>query len=298
MGVGLQDKLNKFQFERTVDWRIRFETLDFEIKAMGIDNPAAARIAEKLGTILYDGYLFAQSCEFTPGMVTYKQDQQIGYYNSSLSFPSLQFTLYLDAHMVIEQALQIWCMSGYMADGTMPINLNAEAICKYQVVNPVQRIRVQRISPFKVKRAFLGLLYDVPGQGAIGGMGSTGSSVADALDRNKIRYNESVLEWYTFDAYLQAEPKYSGTSDSTGFRTASLICNVAGFERGHPLTVGADESDRRQTAEDRRRGMMRQALKSNPDLDKETLMEALAGEEGAAATVSAPNTNYPWMIGR
>jgi len=112
MGVGLQDKLNKFQFERTVDWRIKFVKLFDEMIQMG---GVAMGIGERLkNDVLYDGYLFAQSCEFTPGMVTYKQDQQVGYYNSSLSFPSLQFTLFLGINYLAPQRNS----AGIRADST------------------------------------------------------------------------------------------------------------------------------------------------------------------------------------
>jgi hypothetical protein len=285
MGVGLQDKLNKFQFERTVDWRVKFPSLFREMRAMG---GQAAKIANLLtgpdlshnGGILYDGYLFAQSCEFTPGMVTYKQDQQAGYYNSNLSFPDLKMTLYTDAGMLIEQALQIWCMSGFMTDGTMPVNLDSASIAKYKIVNPVQEIEVQRIAPFNVTRAFLGLLYDAPGQGAM--------SMID-LDRNKIKYNDTVRQWYSFKAYLQAEPKFSGTAESAGFRTAALICNVVGFERGNPLTVG--QPDR---ATDR--AVFNYAVSSGSD--PETAAEALGFDLAANATSATRGSSDSWVRGR
>jgi len=59
--------------------------------------------------------------------------------------------LFLDANMLIEQALQIWCMSGYMADGTMPVNLGQKQndYSKYQIVNPVQEIEVHGIASYR-----------------------------------------------------------------------------------------------------------------------------------------------------
>jgi hypothetical protein len=287
MGVGLQDKLNQFQFERTVDWRVKFVSLFDEMKAMG---GSAEAIANALtDRVLYNNYLFAQNCEFVPGMVTYQKDQVPGYYTSSLSYPPLKMTLYLDADMLIEQALQVWCMSGYMADGTMPINMNIKdgSITKYQVINPIQEIEVQRIRPFNVTRSFLGLLYDMPGQNMLNKIPGVGSAVADALDRNKVRYADAVLQWYSFKAYLQAEPKFSGTAESNGFRTAALICNVVGFERGNPLTARAVVPPTVQTPLQ----TLDQALADNP-------VGALGKETMQTAKISTRSQNKSWQEGR
>lgn len=247
--IGLQRALNRFQFERTVDWRVSFPELPLDLKGMG---GKAESVGKQMEDILFEGteteghhWVYATQCSFIPGMVTTQATNSIqGYYDSKLSFPNPSVTLYLDANMVIEQALQIWCASSFLANGCMPLipkgtsRADRNSICReYQIANPVQKIRVERIRPFRISKAFASLIYDVPGSsseilGKIPGV----SQAQDWLNRNRVS-TSNVMEWYDFYAYLAGEPKFSG-NEQASFRTATLTFNVVEFERKFPMTRG------------------------------------------------------------
>lgn len=252
MALGLQRDLNKFQFERTVDWRVSFPELTEDIKLMGKPTSALADTAEKM---LYRGgknkapYIFATGCSFIPGMITTRTAAQNGYVDSGISFQNLSITLYTDASMIIENLLQIWCASSFLENGCMPVfpegenysKAKKDFIQKYQIINPVQKVVVERITPFRLGKALVSLIYDVPGVSAASNLPIVGGAfgvVEDFLDRNKISDNE-IQEEYTFNAYLASEPHFNGNADDQ-FRSVQLSLNVTGFERKRALTEGKE----------------------------------------------------------
>lgn len=196
MPLGLQHALNRFQFERTVDWRVRFPNL-IEL----IPNSVLKEDFSKYG-------FFAKSVTLPSSLVEVDNDPQlVGFFQSKLVQPTLTIDLFTDGEGLIESALRIWNRAAFSNEGYMPqASIRGD---KSYAAKAVQEIHVDRINPVnmdEVKASFE----------------STPETTANLVNYKKL------LE-YRFLGYLARLPNYTG-QNSASIRTVNIEVKVVSMQ--------------------------------------------------------------------
>jgi len=187
MALGFQKTLNRFQFERTVDWRVRFPDLSVIDPSLATDFP--------------DGYFFAKSVAIPTSLIEIEDDKQlVGFYQSRLVQPTLKIELYTDGNGRIETALRVWNRAAFTNEGYMP-SPTGNTSDSYPG-QALQRVIVARINPVNLEE------------------------VKKSFNSNGDSFDYDILEGYLFRGYLAKLPEYIGQQGSASIRTVSLTIKV------------------------------------------------------------------------
>jgi len=223
MAVGIQGNLNKFKFERNVDWRISFPDL-FNLGKL-----------EQADGIMGLNWCFAKSVAFPVSLIDVDSDVLTGFYKSIIVSPVVTTEIYVDSEGMIENALRLWNLAAFTDDGFMPpprVESPPEGSSLTDFA--VQRIIISKINPISETKAMEVLRKKAA-------MRSAGSE--DSAENEEEFNSIHAIETYTFWGYLAKVPDYSGDS-SARIRTLLLTFKVTnvGRETGHSTKYVTDKS--------------------------------------------------------
>lgn len=190
--------LHTFQFERSIDWRVRIPNLVFLEPKLKLINPS--------------GYFFCKSVTFPTSDIEVVDDPKLGIpgsYNSKKVVPTVTLSIYSDNEHLIEKALVKWNTLSFDEEfGSMPLS---SSIIDPLSQSPVMRILIDRINPVDIK-----------------------SVAANLVTPLNIDFPLIVIDTYQFDGYLSKAPSYEGV-ETASIRTLGLSIKVI---RSKQLVVG------------------------------------------------------------
>ena len=131
MALILKD-LHQFQFERSIDWRVRI--------------PFLSVIEPEILTVFPTGDFFCRSVDYPTSEISVIDDNLglPGSYKSVKTVPDIRIELFSDSALLLEKALVKWSLLAYDENGAMPLPI-------HDLENQaVQHIEIDRINPVDI----------------------------------------------------------------------------------------------------------------------------------------------------
>lgn len=193
MGLSLQTHLNRFQFERTVDWRIEI--------------PGLKQYSRYESNFPYR-YLFAKSVTLSTSVIEVVEDQYVaGVYNSKMVVPSLSMTVYTDGRGILEDTFFWWHKATFTENGFMP----PPSRSGLERFPAMQRINVWRINPVSFSDIQAGW----------------SAKYENETDFYK---DGDLIDGYEIDGYLAKMPVFNGNS-AAAVRTIDLEIKIVKYNK-------------------------------------------------------------------